>query len=117
MADLDRLRAHLAGLGRVVLGYSGGVDSMLLAVAGREALGAERFLAVIGRSASYPEAQWRAAVAAAARYDVPLLETDTHELDDPRYTSNPTNRCYYCKAELWRRLGAIADARGFDTII
>jgi uncharacterized protein len=117
MADLDRLRAHLAGLGRVVLGYSGGVDSVLLAVVGREALGAERFLAVIGRSASYPEEQWRAAVEVAARYDVPLLETETRELDDPRYTGNPTNRCYYCKSELWHRLGAIADARGFDTII
>jgi uncharacterized protein len=50
MADLDRLRAHLAGFGRVLLGYSGGVDSALLAVVGREGLGQERCLAVIGRS-------------------------------------------------------------------
>jgi uncharacterized protein len=117
MADLDRLRARLAGLGRVMLGYSGGVDSALLAVVGRDVLGRDRFLAVIGRSASYPEAQWRAAVELAERFDVPLLEVATHELDDPNYTSNPTTRCYFCKSELWRRLGALADTRRFDTII
>jgi uncharacterized protein len=84
MTDLDVLRRHLLGYGRVLLGYSGGVDSALLAVAGRQALGPERFLAVIGRSASYPEAQWRAAVELAGRYQIPLLEVDTGELADPR---------------------------------
>ena len=61
MPTLALLEQHLAGFGRVLLGYSGGVDSGLLAVAARRALGRERFLAVIGRSASYPAAQWRAA--------------------------------------------------------
>ena len=117
MTDLDLLRRHLLGYGRVLLGYSGGVDSALLAVVGRQALGAERFLAVVGRSASYPEAQWRSAVELARRFDVPLLEVDTGELADPRYLGNPTNRCYYCKTELWTRLGEVASARGFDTII
>src|SRR5215217_91362 len=109
MSDLDLLRRHLLGYGRVLLGYSGGVDSALLAVVGREALGRDRFLAVVGRSASYPEAQWGHAVDLAQRYDVPVLEIDTGELDDPRYLSNPTNRCYFCKSELWSRLQAVAD--------
>jgi uncharacterized protein len=117
MTDLDLLRRHLLGCGRVLLGYSGGVDSALLAVVGRQALGAERFLAVVGRSASYPEAQWRSAIELARRFDVPLLEVGTAELADPRYLANPTNRCYFCKTELWRRLGEVAAARGFDTII
>ena len=117
MTDLDLLRRHLLGYGRVLLGYSGGVDSALLAVACRQALGPERFLAVIGRSASYPEAQWRAAVELAGCYDVPLLEVDTDELADPRYLRNPTDRCYFCKTELWTRLGEVARARGFDTVI
>jgi len=117
MTDLDLLRRHLLGLDRVLLGYSGGVDSALLAVVASEALGAERFLAVIGRSASYPEVQWRTAVQVAERFGVPLLELDTRELDDPRYLRNATDRCYFCKSELWTRLGEVARVRGFDTII
>ena len=57
MAQLETLRAHLSTLGRVLLGYSGGVDSGLLAVAARQALGRDDFLAVTGRSASYPAVQ------------------------------------------------------------
>ena len=117
MTDLDQLRQHLAGLGKVLLGYSGGVDSALLAVVASRTLGAERFLAVVGRSASYPEAQWRTAVELAQRYGVPLHELDTRELDDPRYLRNDTDRCYFCKAELWARLAEVARRRGFDTII
>jgi pyridinium-3,5-biscarboxylic acid mononucleotide sulfurtransferase len=117
MTNLELLRRHLLGYGRVVLGYSGGVDSALLAVVGRQALGAERFLAVIGRSASYPEAQWRSAIELARRFDVPVLEVATDELADPRYLANPTNRCYFCKSELWTRLAEVAAARGFDTIL
>jgi uncharacterized protein len=117
MAELDLLRARLAGLGRVLLGYSGGVDSALLAVVARQALGRERFLAVIGRSASYPASQWTAALDVAARFDLPLLELETRELDDPRYRANPTDRCYYCKTELWARLGEVAGARGFDVVV
>ena len=117
MSDLDALRRYLRHLGKVCLGYSGGVDSALLAVVGRQALGAEAFLAVIGRSASYPEVQYRSAVALARQFGVPLLEVDTAELADPRYLANPTNRCYFCKSELWDRLHEVASARGFDAVI
>jgi uncharacterized protein len=117
MTDLDLLRRHLLGLGKVLLGYSGGVDSALLAAVASETLGPGRFLAAIGRSPSYPEVQWRAAVDLAARYGVPLLELDTHEMSDPRYLRNATDRCYFCKSELWSRLGEVARSQGFDTII
>ena len=117
MPTLALLEEHLAGFGRVLLGYSGGVDSGLLAVAARRALGRERFLAAIGRSASYPAAQWRAALDLAREFDVPLLELDTHELDDARYVANTPDRCYFCKTELWTRLGHVAGERGFDVII
>jgi uncharacterized protein len=117
MTNLARLQSHLGTLGRVLLGYSGGVDSALLAVAARRALGANRFLAVIGRSASYPEAQYQVALELAGRFDLPLLELATGELDDPSYRANPANRCYFCKRELWTRLAAVAKERGFDTII
>jgi uncharacterized protein len=117
MTTLAALELHLATLGRVLLGYSGGVDSALLAVAARRAIGRENFLAVIGRSASYPEAQYRTALELADRFDLPLLELATDELDDPSYRANPVNRCYFCKRELWARLGAVAAERGYDTII
>jgi len=74
MAHLETLRAHLSTLGRVVLGYSGGVDSGLLAVAARQALGREDFLAVTGRSASYPGVQADAAVELAHEAGAILLE-------------------------------------------
>jgi uncharacterized protein len=98
--------------GSALVGYSGGVDSALLAVVLREELGRERMLAVIGRSASLSPAQADAARALAQRHDVPLAEVDTHELDDPRYLANAPSRCFFCKAELWSRLLPEARARG-----
>lgn len=112
---LDALRVEVREYGSALLGYSGGVDSTLLAVVLRQELG-DRMLAVIGRSASYPEAQWETARRVAAQFDIPLLELDTHELEDPAYAANPTNRCFFCKRELWTRLGAVAAARGFAVV-
>jgi len=117
MPTIEVLRTHLWGLGRVILGYSGGVDSAVLAIVGARALGAGRFLAVTGRSASYSDAQAMTATDLAGRFSIPLLEIDTHELQDPRYLSNSTERCYFCKSELWTQLHRAADRLGFDTII
>jgi uncharacterized protein len=117
MPDLDRLRSHLDALGRVVLGYSGGVDSAVLALAGRAALGRDRFVAVLGRSASLASEQHAQARELARRFDVPLEELDTRELDDPRYLANGADRCYFCKSELWTRLAEVARRRGADVVI
>jgi uncharacterized protein len=117
MPELQQLHSHLDMLGRVVLGYSGGVDSAVLAVVSATALGPDRFVAVMGRSASYPEVQADTAHEVARQFNIPLREIDTHELADPRYLSNPINRCYYCKSELWSRLHQVAAELGFDTVI
>src|SRR5256885_6764316 len=100
-----------------VIGYSGGVDSAYLACVAVDALGARRVLAVIGRSASYPAEQWQMARDVARDFGVPVLEVDTDELSDPRYASNPSDRCYFCKSELWSKLVPIARERGFAAII
>jgi len=113
---MQSLRALIRELPSVLLGYSGGVDSALLAVVLRQELGRERMLAVIGRSPSYPEAQWHAARDVAARFDVPLLEVATHELEDANYLANPTNRCFFCKTELWSRLVPLAQERGLAVV-
>jgi uncharacterized protein len=109
----DWLHAHAP----VAVGYSGGVDSAYLAVAARVALGSDGVLAIIGRSPSYPDAQWATAREVARRFDVRVLELDTEELDDPRYSANPTNRCYFCKSELWSKLVPLARTHGFATVI
>ncbi len=110
-APLARLRSLVRTFSSALLGYSGGVDSACLAVVLRQELGRDRLLAVIGRSASYPAAQWEVARRVAAQFDLPLLEIETQELDDPDYRANPTNRCFFCKRELWARLSAEARAR------
>src|SRR5438034_6430054 len=108
----SQLRALVRTYPSALVGYSGGVDSALLAVVLRQELGRDRMLAAIGRSASYPLAQWATARRVAERFDVPLIEIATHELEDPSYLANPTNRCFFCKTELWRRLVPVAQARG-----
>lgn len=111
-----RLRSWLRVHAPLLIGFSGGVDSAYLASVAVSELGPERMLAVIGRSASYPEEQWRDAHALAARFGIPVLEVNTDEMNDPRYADNPTNRCYFCKTELWSRLAPVARERGFATI-
>ncbi|MGQ0649999.1 MAG: hypothetical protein ACT4P7_20815, partial [Gemmatimonadaceae bacterium] len=86
------LREWLRDAGSALLGFSGGVDSAYLACVALETLGAERMLAVLGRSASYPVAQWDNARDVAARFGIPLVEVDTHEIADARYAANPVNR-------------------------
>ena len=114
--SFHRLRDLVGTYSSALLGYSGGVDSAFLAVVLRQTLGPDRMLAAIGRSDSYPDEQWRMARDIALRFDVPLLEVRTHELDDPRYLANPTNRCFYCKSELWSRLGPVAAERGLAVL-
>src|SRR6266852_968099 len=113
---MESLRALVRSLPSVLLGYSGGVDSALLAVVLRQELGRDRMLAAIGRSASYPDAQWQVARDVAARFDFPLVEIETHELEDGNYLANPTNRCFYCKTELWHRLVPLAHERGLAVV-
>src|SRR6516164_2328858 len=111
-----QLREWLGEQARIAIGYSGGVDSAYLAAVALGALGPDNVLAVTGRSASYPESQWIAARETARAIGLVVLEIDTAELDDPRYAANPTNRCYFCKSELWSHVVPAAEARGIHVI-
>lgn len=116
-AKEQRLLEWFRAQGSVLIGFSGGVDSAYLACVALEAVGPARCLAVIGRSASYPAAQWAQARSVADRFGIPVQEVDTDELSDPRYAANPTDRCYFCKQELWTRLAPIARAHGLAVVV
>ena len=123
-AGLELLREKEHGLVQwlraqrsILVGFSGGVDSAYLACVALDALGTDRVLAVIGRSASYPTEQWERARSVAEQFRVPVLEIETNELSDPRYVANPVNRCYFCKTELWSRLVPLARARGLAVVV
>jgi len=100
----------------LLVAFSGGVDSAVVAVTARRVLGRERMLAVMGVSASLPARQRAQAHAIVASHDLPFEEVATDELADPRYVANAPDRCYFCKQELWSRLTAVARTRGFAAV-
>lgn len=121
MATLEEKHARLVEIlrecGSVCIGYSGGVDSVFLAKVAVDVLGPENVLAVTGRSATYPAVQLEMALACVRQFGIPHEEIETDEMSDPNYVANPTNRCYFCKTELWSKLTALAAARGYAVVL
>lgn len=116
MPSSSRLEALISTFPSVLVGYSGGVDSALLAVVARRALGRDRAVAAMGVSASYPAAQRAQALEIARRFDLHHLEVVTDELSDPDYIANAPNRCYFCKRALWSKLTRVARERGLGVV-
>ena len=114
-AKLITLRAQLADHAPLIVAYSGGVDSAYLLAEAHRTLGA-RMLGVIADSASLPRQALADALALAREIGAAVEVVRTTELDNPDYASNPMNRCYFCKAELFTRLDALAAERGFQAI-
>ncbi len=110
MEKARALRATLSSIGSVVVAYSGGVDSAYLAYMAHDTLG-DLALAVTADSASYPERHRRLALQIADQFRLKHEIVHTGELERPDYRANPTNRCYFCKHELYTHLNRIAACR------
>ena len=112
---LAALRRQLQRHAPLLIAYSGGVDSAFLLAAATDFLGAGAE-AIIADSPSLPRQALADAVALADRLGARISVIQTRELENPHYASNPVNRCYFCKAELFQCLERIARARGFRAI-
>jgi uncharacterized protein len=111
----ERLQANLRRLGRTLVAYSGGVDSAYLAWAAHQVLG-DRMLTIIADSPSLARTQLSDAVAFAQEQSIPLEVVATSELDRPEYVRNDSQRCFFCKDELFTLMEDLRQARGFDAI-
>jgi uncharacterized protein len=114
-SQLAALNARLNSLGKVMVAYSGGVDSAFLAWAAHEQLG-DAMLAVIADSPSLARTQLADALQFAAEQRIPVEVIATDELENPDYAKNDGARCYFCKDELFTVMERMRVARGFDAV-
>lgn len=113
---LEQLKALFAEMEQALIAYSGGVDSTLIAKIAYDVLG-DRALAVTAVSPSLLPEELEDAKIQAATIGIPHKIVQTHEMENPNYTSNPVNRCYFCKSELHDTLKPLALELGYPYVV
>jgi pyridinium-3,5-biscarboxylic acid mononucleotide sulfurtransferase len=116
MTKLTALKNLFAEMERALIAYSGGVDSTLVAKVAYDVLG-NKSLAVTAVSPSLLPEELDAANLQAREIGIPHELVNTYEIDNPDYTANPVDRCYFCKSELHDTLKPLAIDRGFPYVI
>lgn len=117
MDKLGKLKEILEGLGSIVVAFSGGVDSSFLLKAAKDTLPGENILAVTAVSETYTRSELAQAERFVKSLGIKHKIIFTKELDDPNFSKNPVDRCYYCKKELFSRLKSFMKGNGFRYII
>lgn len=115
-SKLSRLRESIASCRSALVAFSAGVDSTFVMAVAREVLG-DRAMALTAHSPAVPAAEREEARALAARVGIRHLEVTSREQEDPRYVANGTDRCYHCKAELYRLCQDVAQREGLSAIL
>ncbi|MBN1125219.1 MAG: ATP-dependent sacrificial sulfur transferase LarE [Sedimentisphaerales bacterium] len=113
----NSLCQNLRSLQRVVIAYSGGVDSTFLLKAAVDTLGKENILACIAVSGSLAESQHAQALRMAEAIGIPIREVPVDELQDVAYVANKADRCFHCKSHLFSVLKRVAEQEGFEHIL
>jgi uncharacterized protein len=113
---LEQLREILRQCGRTLVAYSGGVDSAFLAKVAHDTLGAD-MLAVIADTPSLPRRELADALELGRRFGFAVRVIRTEEMNNAQYVSNPPNRCYFCKTELFEKMTRLAQAEGWESIV
>lgn len=113
----EQLQAIVAEMERVVVAYSGGVDSTLVTKVALDVLGASNMLAVMAVSPSLGQSEYREALALLDEIGVPYQVIESDEVDDPRYAANNADRCYFCKVHVGDALLQVAAQRNFDVVV
>ena len=108
---LDRLKEIIKETGGCAVAFSGGVDSSLVLAVARDVLG-DHSLAVIATSSTYPQRECQRAIEWVKNQNIPYVIIESEELDIPEFSENPTNRCYFCKKELFDKVREQAHAHG-----